>query len=65
MPDDPGIKGSQDRKRINIHEKHEMTYWTKALGVSADELRNAVKEVGTYAEKVRDFFDKKKKQKVA
>ena len=55
---------SQDRKRINIHERHEITYWTKTLGVSADELRNAVKEVGTSAEKVRDFLEKKK-QKVA
>jgi hypothetical protein len=65
MPDDPGIKGSQDRKRINVHEQHEMTYWTKALNVSADALRNAVKEVGTSAKKVKDFFEKKKKQKAA
>ncbi len=64
MPDDLGKKGAQDRKRINIHESYEMEYWTKALGVSPDQLRDAVSAVGTSVEKVKEYL-KKKKSKAA
>ncbi len=59
MPDNTKIKGSQDRKRINIHESYEVEYWTKTFGVSPDELRVAVGVVGTSAEKVRKYLEKK------
>jgi len=45
--------GSPDRDRINIHENYEVEYWAKALGVSAEELKRAVAEVGTSADEVR------------
>jgi hypothetical protein len=46
MPDDPTKKGGPDRDRVNIHEEHEMRYWTERLGVSRDKLQDAVKKVG-------------------
>jgi hypothetical protein len=35
-------RGSGDRKRINVHEQHELRYWPEKFGVSRDELRRAV-----------------------
>jgi len=49
MSDDKKNTGSPDRDRINVNEDYELQYWTKALGVSADELRAAVKAVGPTA----------------
>ena len=47
------IKGEQDRSKINMHEPHEVQYWTKHLGVSKEELRRAVDKVGNGAAAVR------------
>ena len=58
MPDDTTNRGSADRARININESHEVTYWTKALGVSAEELRKAVEAVGPMADAVRKHLGK-------
>jgi uncharacterized protein DUF3606 len=41
-----------DRKRINIHEDHELRYWSNRLGVSRDELKRAVSKVGVMADDV-------------
>jgi hypothetical protein len=50
--------GSPDRDRINIHENYEVEYWTKTLGISADELRKAVEAAGTSADAVRKHIKK-------
>lgn len=59
MSDDLTNRGAQDRARIAMDEPHEVTYWTKALGVSRDELQRAVDAVGNSAEAVREFLKKK------
>ena len=46
-------RGQQDRSKINMHEAHEVKYWTKQLGVSHDELQKAVDKVGNGAAAVR------------
>jgi Protein of unknown function (DUF3606) len=38
MSDDKS-KTVTDRKRINIHEEHELRYWSHKLGVSRDEIK--------------------------
>ena len=58
MSDDKKNTGSPDRDRINVNEDYERQYWTKALGVSADELRAAVKAVGPTAAAVRKHLGK-------
>ncbi|MBO1746994.1 DUF3606 domain-containing protein [Stenotrophomonas indicatrix] len=58
MSDDKKNTGSPDRDRININEDYELQYWTKALGVSADELRAAVKAVGPTSAAVRKHLGK-------
>jgi len=53
MTDDKKNTGSPDRDRINVNEDYELQYWTKTLGVNAEELRAAVKAVGPTAVAVR------------
>jgi hypothetical protein len=47
ISDDLSKTGPQDRSRINLHEEHEVRYWTEVLGVSKAELEQAVKEAGS------------------
>jgi hypothetical protein len=56
MSDDPNIRGPQDRSRINTDQEHEVRYWTKELGVSEEQLRQAVQRVGSSADKVREHL---------
>ena len=58
MADDLKNRGAQDRSRISMHEKHEVRYWTKALGVSKEELGSAVAKVGNSADAVRSELGK-------
>jgi Protein of unknown function (DUF3606) len=51
--DDLKKKGSQDRSKINMHEEHEVRYWTKELGVNKEQLQKLVDKVGNSAAAVR------------
>jgi len=42
-----------DRSKINMHQVHEVRCWTRALGISREELRKAVDKVGNAAATVR------------
>jgi len=53
MADDLSKRTGADRNLINTSQEHEVRYWTKELGVTADQLSAAVKAVGTSADKVR------------
>jgi hypothetical protein len=53
MPDDLKNRGAQDRARISLSEEHEVRYWTKALGVTKEQLAAVVHKVGNSAEAVR------------
>lgn len=56
MSDDKNNRGSQDRSRINTSEDYELDYWTAKFGVSRDELRNAVDQVGSSADAVEEYL---------
>lgn len=56
MSDNLQNRGPQDRSRINMHEKWEVQYWTKELGVSKEELERAVKEAGSSVNAVRQHL---------
>ncbi|HTU61039.1 MAG TPA: DUF3606 domain-containing protein [Polyangiales bacterium] len=59
MSDNKDNRGSADRARIALSEPYEVTYWTKELGVSADELREVVTRVGPMAADVRRALGRK------
>lgn len=58
MADDKSNTGSPDRDRINLSEPYEVQYWTKALGVSTEELKKAVSAAGSTAKAVRAYLGK-------
>jgi len=58
MTDNLSNRGPQDRARINVNETHEIQYWTKQLGVSETQLREAVQAVGVSADAVKKHLGK-------
>ena len=53
MSDNLKKTAPQDAKKINVHEKHEMEYWTQTLGLPRDKLISIVEKVGPSVEAVR------------
>ncbi|HTH10818.1 MAG TPA: DUF3606 domain-containing protein [Acidovorax sp.] len=52
MADDKNQAGGQDRSRINVNQDYELQDWSKKFGVTPEQLKEAVKAVGTSAEAV-------------
>ncbi len=59
MADDKTKTRPQDAKRINVHEDYELRDWSRKLGVTPDQLKEAVKQVGTSAEAVEKHLKKR------
>lgn len=59
MADDKQNRGAQDRSRINMNEDYEVAYWTKELGVTREQLAEAVRKVGVGVGAVREELDKR------
>lgn len=60
MADNLSNRGPADRSRINLSEDWERRYWTEALGISEEQLRTAVKAVGSSADAVRAHLQQRK-----
>lgn len=58
MADDKGNPGRPDRDRINVNEDYELRDWARKFGVSAEELKRAVQQVGDRADAVRQHLGK-------
>lgn len=56
MTDDKSKTGSPDRERINVHEDYEVRSWSKKFGVTPEDLKAAVKAVGTSAKAVESHL---------
>lgn len=52
MPD-TDARNSADAQHINLGQDHEVRYWTKALGITEERLRQLVTDHGNNAEAVR------------
>jgi hypothetical protein len=57
MADDTTKTGT-DRRFISLEEDYEVRDWTKSLGCTEQQLREAVKAVGNSADAVRAFLKK-------
>lgn len=53
MSDDKSNTGVQDRIRINVNEDYELRDWSKKLGITPEELRAVVQEVGPLVSDVK------------
>lgn len=58
MPDDLSNRGPADRSRINVNEPWEVEWWCKQLGVTPEQLREAVRKVGVMVSDVRRHLGK-------
>jgi hypothetical protein len=58
MSDDTRNRGEPDRSRISLSEDYEVRYWTEKLGVSAEQLAVAIKQVGNSPDAVRQALGK-------
>jgi hypothetical protein len=56
MSDDKGNRGSPDRDRIDMNDPDEVRNWTQSLGVSKEQLEEAVRAVGSQAARVREHL---------
>ncbi|HEY0489190.1 MAG TPA: DUF3606 domain-containing protein [Telluria sp.] len=56
MSDNLNDRGPQDASKVNVNEDWEVSYWTRKFGVTADQLKQAVKQVGTSADKLGQHF---------
>lgn len=52
MADDTTQHGPADASRINVHQDHELRYWTEKFGCTREQLQAAVKAAGTSADAV-------------
>lgn len=60
MSDDKTKTGGQDRTHIALGEAYEVRDWAKKFGVTADELKVAVKAVGNKATDVETYLKQKR-----
>ena len=58
MGDNLANRGPLDRQRIDVNHEHECRYWSDKFGVSAERLRQTVKQVGPLVEDVRKQLGK-------
>lgn len=50
---DTNARNAADSSRISLTQDHEVRYWTKALDVTEERLRQLVKDHGNSADAVR------------
>ena len=56
MADDRSLRGGQDRTRVNMDQDYEAKYWANKWGVSQEELRAAVAQVGPMVSDLERHF---------
>jgi len=56
MSDNKNRVGNPDRQRISLSQDYEVQDWSKKFGVTPDELRKAVNQVGNNADDVEKFL---------
>jgi hypothetical protein len=60
MSDDKTNRGGQDRQRISTTEDYELRDWSKKFGVTPEQLKEAVKAVGSDARAVEEHLKSKR-----
>lgn len=56
MPDDMLKIRPQDADKVNVHETHEVEFWTKKLGCTDSQLKGAVQAVGPSTAAVENYL---------
>ena len=56
MSDNKMNIGGADRRRISLDEDYEVRYWANKFGVTRDELKKVVRQVGDNPQAVEDYL---------
>jgi hypothetical protein len=56
MSDNKRNIGSPDKGRISLSEDYEVRYWANKFGVSRDQLKKVVRQVGDNPQAVEDYL---------
>ncbi|MBV7485812.1 DUF3606 domain-containing protein [Bordetella sp. BOR01] len=56
MNDNLHDRGPRDRSRVNIDEEWERHYWSQELGITVEQLQEAVHQVGPSVENVQAYL---------
>ncbi|MBI2397123.1 MAG: DUF3606 domain-containing protein [Xanthomonadales bacterium] len=56
MADDPRKTGTPDNDLINLHQSYEVRDWCRSFNCTEQQLRDAVRQVGNSARKVREHL---------
>jgi hypothetical protein len=59
MADDLKQTGKPDDARINPDQEHELRYWSEKLGVSREQLRDAVAKAGPMVKDVQQHLGRR------
>jgi hypothetical protein len=57
MADNLKQTGKPDDARINVEQDHEVRYWSAKFGVSRDDLRRAIHQVGPMVKNVEQHLN--------
>ncbi|MBG6234619.1 uncharacterized protein YjbJ (UPF0337 family) [Pedobacter sp. CAN_A7] len=60
MADNKNIQDERDRSKIDGNEDYELSYLQEKLGVSREQVRDAIKAVGNSRDKVEEYLQKHK-----
>lgn len=58
MADNLNQTGRTDDARINLDQDHELAYWSEKLGVSREQLRDAVQAAGPMVKNVQKHLNR-------
>lgn len=59
MADDKNLRNDRDRSRVAGNEEYELEYVAKRYGVTIEEVRAAVQQVGNSREKIEEYLQNK------
>ena len=59
MADNKNILDGRDRSKVDGTENYELAYLEKKLGVSREQIKEAIAAVGYSREKVEEYLSKK------
>lgn len=60
MTDNKNLQDGRDRSKVNGSESYELSYIEEKLGVSREQVREAIEAVGNNREDVEAWLNKKK-----
>lgn len=56
MPDNKDFRDERDRSRVSGSEEYELRHLAEKMGVSTEEVKRAIQQVGNQRDKIEEFL---------